>query len=396
LNVRVVTAVSGPNTDMMVLWPNSANPTHLITCNEQGVTAPGVQRITIADGTTETIVTGTANCDGIRPTPWGTVLFSEEAGGGPSGGRAYELINPLDTTGVTLNRATGVFSGGIGAANLAVRPALGRLSYEGFALYNNGVLYYGDEQRPNNGTPGGAYFKFIPTDLWTPGDPAITDLADSPFVAGTIYGLRLGKRSGNTDYGQGSQTGLGVWVFVANTPNADLRALAATLKLTGYYRPEDIDIDRAAEAGGDVRFCAPNTGNEADDQNWGEVICITDGTLEAATANTTIPEAQYLVIGSPEINMPDNIAYQPGRGNWIVHEDADSENSGKNNDLWACADDHADSDLLTDGCIRIATLNDLDAEWTGGIFDDSGERFFVSIQHNDTGKGIVLEVTGWK
>jgi hypothetical protein len=55
-----------------------------------------------------------------------------------------------------------------------------------------------------------------------------------------------------------------------------------------------------------------------------------------------------------------------------------------------------DEDLLSDGCLRIATLNDLTAEWTGGIFDASGERFWVSIQHNATGKGIVLEITGWK
>jgi hypothetical protein len=38
------------------------------------------------------------------------------------------------------------------------------------------------------------------------------------------------------------------------------------LHLTGYYRPEDADIDRAAEAKGLVRFCANNTGNEPEDQ----------------------------------------------------------------------------------------------------------------------------------
>jgi hypothetical protein len=43
----------------------------------------------------------------------------------------YELIDPLHTTGVSLDRATGTFSGGSGAANLTARPALGRLSFEG-------------------------------------------------------------------------------------------------------------------------------------------------------------------------------------------------------------------------------------------------------------------------
>jgi hypothetical protein len=57
---------------------------------------------------------------------------------------------------VTLDRATGTFSGGIGAANLVVRPALGRLSFEGHAIYPNGVVYYGDELAPTNGVAGGA------------------------------------------------------------------------------------------------------------------------------------------------------------------------------------------------------------------------------------------------
>jgi secreted PhoX family phosphatase len=179
--------------------------------------------------------------------------------------------------------------------------------------------------------------------------------------------------------------------------DADLRAQAAALKLTGYYRPEDIDIDRAAETAGRVRFCANNTGNEEDDQNYGETICLTDGTLAEAVANTSTPEVQYLVVGSPAYAMPDNIAYQPGRGNWIVHEDADTTYlQPHNNDLWGCLPDGADEDVLSDGCIRIATLNDLTAEWSGGIFDAGGARFFVSVQHNISGKGVVLEITGWR
>jgi secreted PhoX family phosphatase len=113
-------------------------------------------------------------------------------------------------------------------------------------------------------------------------------------------------------------------------------------------------------------------------------------------ANTATPEVQYLVIGTPELAMPDNIAFQSGRGNWIIHEDGDGPEVGRNNDLWACLEDGADMDSLSDGCIRVATLNDLNAEWTGGIFDASGTRFFVSVQHNVTGHGVILEITGWR
>jgi hypothetical protein len=109
------------------------------------------------------------------------------------------------------------------------------------------------------------------------------------------------QRSGNTDYGQGANTGLGTWVEIENSYNADLRAAAAAKLLTGYYRPEDADVDGAALAAGFVRFCANNTGNESNDRNRGETICVDDGSLDEATANAAAPEVQLLVIGTPAL-----------------------------------------------------------------------------------------------
>ena len=40
-------------------------------------------------------------------------------------------------------------------------------------------------------------------------------------------------------------------------------------------------------------------------------------------------------------------------------------------------------------------MNDLHAESTGGIFDATGSRYFVSVQHNVTGHGVILEIDGW-
>ncbi len=412
LTARVVTSgVAGANIDQMALWPSTSKPTTIIACNEQDPTLPGLQRIDIATGAVTTIVTGTAACDGVRLTAWGTIMFSEENGGGNiTGGATYELIDPMNTTGVTVDRTTGLFSGGTGAANLVRRDSLGRQSFEGHGLFANGVMYYGDENRPASGVAGGAYFKFVPARPWISG--TITQLSDSPFASGKIFGLRLGKR-GNVDYGQGTQTGLGNWIPVCDdataTPcaNADLRLASATLNLTGYYRPEDLEVDPAAlVSGGVAKVCGNNTGNEVTDHNWGETICITDGTLRDATAGISTPEVQYLVVGSNDMSMTDNIAYQPGRGNWLIHEDGDVSTpggSGRNNDLWSCLPDGADGDTLSDGCLRVGTLNDSGtaahvegAEWTGGIFDATGKRFFVSIQHNITDKGVILEITGWK
>src|SRR5262245_34856054 len=156
---------------MMALWPNSRNPTHLIVCNEQDTTDPGLQRIRLLDGQVETILTGTDSCDPVRRTAWGTIVVGEES----DPGWLIELINPLVTTNVLFDRSSGTFAGGVGASNLAVRPAVGRLAFEGLALYPNGVLYYGDENRPLDGKPGGAYFKFIPSSPSRGG--AISDLS---------------------------------------------------------------------------------------------------------------------------------------------------------------------------------------------------------------------------
>src|SRR5262249_52511146 len=182
-------------------------------------------------------------------TPWGTIVFGEEADAGPNGGRVYEMIDPLHVSDVKLDHGTGAFTGGDGAQNLIARPALGRLSFEGIALFPNGVVYFGDENRPSRGTPGGAYYKFIPSTLRNPDAGSITSLDQSPLVAGSIFGLRVGLRNGGTDYGQGTQVGSAIWVPIPPAPDPDLRAHAIALKLTGYYRPQDIAIDRRSRSG---------------------------------------------------------------------------------------------------------------------------------------------------
>jgi hypothetical protein len=68
---------------------------------------------------------------------------------------------------------------------------------------------------------------------------------------------------------------------------------------------------------------------------------------------------QLFVQGSPQLNMPDNIAYQASRGTWILDEDGstgDFIDGSRNNDIWDCLGGGADDDTLSDGCIRIASL----------------------------------------
>jgi hypothetical protein len=412
LKAKVVTqGKAAPNLDQLALWPNDKAPTHVIACNEQGSAQIGLQAIKISDGSVQTIVkSGLTSCDPTRLTPWGTVIFGEENG---ANGRMFEMVDPLGTADVVVN-PDGSTTGGTHPENIVNLRSLGKLSYESLALYSTGLLYYGDEQRPSRGNPGGAYFKFVPSVPWN-GAPitAAAGLVSSPLASGTIFGFRAGKNApdgpnpGGTDYGQGTQTGLGTWIQICTgvgCSNIDLRAATPTNKLTGYYRPEDSDVDEVAAAQGLVRWCANNTGNEFIDHNWGETICFTDGTIADAMANTATPEAQYLVVGNPEYAMPDNIDLQPGTGNALIQEDGSIADTHKNNDLWDCLPDGNDVDQQSDGCLRVATINDLigstdepgGAEWTGGVFDASGRHFFVSVQHNMTNSGVILDITGWK
>ena len=248
------------------------------------------------------------------------------------------------------------------------------------------------ELGPINGAAGGAMYKFVPTTPWAGG--TLTSLAASPLTAGSVSVLRVSDGSNN---GQGMNQGIGTWVHVTADPaTGSLRPAATAVHATGFYRPEDYELDGNALAAGNVRFCGNNTGRE-EARFYGETICFTDGTTAAALAGGTTPVVQLLVIVGPEYNMPDNISFQPGRGNWIIHEDGDTGfQRPHNNDLWSCLDDGSDADLLSDGCLRIASLNDLSSEWTGGFFDRTGTHFYVSIQHNKSGFGVILDITGWR
>lgn len=402
LSVRTVAQVaSAPNLDQMALWPNDTAPTHVIGCNEQGSGQVGVVAINLSDGTSSTIVkSGLTSCDPVRRTSWGTILFGEENG---SAGRLFELVDPLNTTNVDVNA-----DGTTTSPNIVNRtPVTGGLSYEGIALYDSGLMYYADENRPGGGNPGGAYFKFIPAH---PSNGSLTvtnasQLPNSPLASGQVYGLQVGIR-GSGDNGEGTEVGLGRWINVCNGTVAcgNLRAATTTNKLTGFYRPEDAEKDLFALADGQVKWCINNTGNEASlnsGHTWGNTVCVSDGSLADGLANTGRPDVQLLLVGSPDLAMPDNIAQQPGTGNWIIHEDSDIADTHKNNDLWDCLPDGADADTLTDGCVRMATINDLiansneGAEWTGGFWDASGKTFYVSVQHNMTGKGTLLAFTGF-
>jgi hypothetical protein len=382
LTASIVTDKVGAVADMIALWPNDATPTDAIVCNEIDGSTPGsaatVQRVHLADGAVTDMISGHISCDPAHRTAWGTIVLGEEVGGT---GRLYEVIDPLAVHGVTIDRAAGTTSD---PAHVVALTALGQLAFEGVVLLPDGTSYYGDERRASNGKAGGGIFKFVPAHPWS-GGASITDLAQSPLAAGSVSVMRLGNRSNFTDYGQGSNSGAGKWVPLATPANPvawDLDTAAKAVGMTGFYRPEDMDLDPLAWAEGRIRACWNNTGNDAG-ENWGETLCFED--VPAATLPTgRQPVVQPFVIGNPELRMADNIAFQPKTGIlYLLMDAATSVEDPKwtNDQIWACLPDGADPDLQSDGCVRVANLRDGDAEFSGIQFLADGKSFLVHLQH---------------
>jgi len=426
LRVSLVSSSVASAADQIAFWPNDEHPTHVFVCDEE-TTTPAVQRVDLSappSSNATTIVNGLSSCDPVRRTPWGTILVGEEAG---NTGGLYEIIDPVSiTTAINVtNRATGANSDML---HLAKRQAVGSLSFESLAIQEDGTIIFGDELAPSGGVAGGGIYKFVPSMPFA-GGSLITVPAQSPLVSGTVYGLRVAA-SKSTNWGQGAETGVGAWVAVnlAGTGVVDasnniiLRNAQKLQLFTGYYRPEDMDIDPIAAEKGLLRACWANTGRKSHNDSSvvedsgveSEIMCLTENppsTNDPTPVTGTIPTVERFITGSEERAMYDNVAFQPHTGNLVVLEDGPvsavkSTNplvtEARGNDLWICLPDGKDDDALTDGCVRFASVRDTSAEPTGFIFFGSGEEALVSIQHrsvNDAAgegnHGALIKISGF-
>ena len=378
LQAQFLTREAAQRADMFAFWPDDEHPTHLVFCIESnreeikpGKWNPSIQRIDINSGQVTTVLRGMHGCDGIRRTPWGTILATEER----SDGHAYELLDPIAMHDVLLvNRETGEMSV---PDQVIRRDALPTLAWEGLSILNTGVVIAGDELRPGNmvnGTPGGAIYKFVPDKAAMVG--RVRSLSESPLVSGQVYALRVDCQADThrqfPQYGQGCEVGNASWVMVkAATARADAKAVGAT----GYYRPEDLETDPLYTGTG-VRFCWTNTGNKFA-ANYGEVMCAIDSAPVSAQSKQASVTVQRFIEGDREFNSVDNLAFQPLTGNLYVLEDA------THGEIYACLPDGGDRDLKSDGCIRILAVKDASAEPTGFAFSADGKTAYLSIQHSD-------------
>ena len=407
LTVEYLTREAANATDMMAFFP-ADKPTHLITCVEGGTQTltngklnPSVQRINLSTGAVETILRGLTSCDGIRTTPWGTILATEET----ATGSAYEILNPLTTSEITVSARNGcgaaaTIVNSTGSSNVVKRTALPCMAWEGLAILPSGVVIAGDELRPGDSgtdTDGGAIFKFVPTTLRI-GTGPITNLSDSPLASGSVFAMQVSCNSNNQGTGQGCEVGNAAWIPVTATT---ARTSARTGGATGYYRPEDLHQDPKFSDPDNtkaIRVCWTNTQNE-DAGSFGEVVCAIDEDPNTAVANSRTVLVYRFVEGNEDFTQPDNLEFQPATGNVYVIED------NPNGDIWACLPDGADRDLKSDGCVKMLSVKDSSAEPTGFIFDPTGTVAYVSIQHSDdAGMPLfdgyrtddVLKITGFK
>jgi hypothetical protein len=369
----------GQNADMIAFYPSDSRPQWAIVCIEKSPSDPGVQRIRLRGrnrGKVETLLTGTQSCDGIRRTPWNTIIATEER----PDGWALEIYDPLETTGVAFDRTTGALTGD-DSGNVKTRPALGRFAWEGLHVFEDGTVIAGDELGPKERANGGALFKFISDQK--PSGPAASGFlsnpanhAASPFAAGNLYALEIGDEENR---GQGNQRGRGRWVGPLDPAAGRAEGQA---KGTGFYRPEDLHADPISLAKGEVRVCWTNTGN-AELASYGEVLCLDDRPDPEAASTGSTPEVQLFAEGNPYMNQPDNLAFQPKTGIVYVIEDSPVVNGeGKPGDIWACLRDGADQDLQSDGCSLVASVKTEGSEPTGFTFDASGRRGYLNIQHS--------------
>lgn len=295
--------------------------------------------------------------DGIRWTPWGTILFAEE----DPQGRVYEMfLDPEDPS---------------TALDVKDRPAVGRIRHEGIEVGTDGSVFVIDELN------GGSIFKFVPEHYG--------DLSSGQLYALKVIGLSSADQ--NWDTTMSDRVGAFEWVALDRAQvQIDAKAAADAVDATEYGRPEDV------ERIGDTLYVALTTETRvlAIDLNQ-QVV----STFIAAGINA--PEQDLSAIGpvgAPPVedfvtgfDDPDNLAQGPDGRLWIVEDNSPS-------DIWVAEPDR-DGDGYADKVHLFASLrdgawdcdaqvngicNDWDdngAEGTGLYFGKDPKTLYVNIQH---------------
>lgn len=283
--------------------------------------------------------------DGIRWTPWGTLLFAEET----EAGRLFEVVLNDDM---------------ISANEIIDRPYVGRLAHEGIDLDEAGNVYIVDEHRgrssgcEDQGQPcGGGIYKFVP---YSYGDLSQGDLY--------VLGITNDSRRDNT--------GQAEWLGPIDAFNA--RRAGTEAGGASYQRPEDLEIIDG------ILYVAITEGPRDEygkEYYEGRVISVDLETMAVRNfvkAGLNAP----VEIGKPGeeghqsgFDSVDNLAEAPN-GDLIMIED------NKPSDIWF-ASTHTNQYGASKKVDLFASLTDPGAEGTGIYFSPVDDKtLYVNIQHS--------------
>ena len=284
--------------------------------------------------------------DGVRWSPWGTVVFAEET----AGGRLLEI---------ELNKDM------VTAKAIYDRPAVGRLAHEGIDFDEEGNIYVVDEHRGRSigcdgVTPcGGGIYKFVAN--------TYSDLS-----SGSLYALKVTGPDG---------TGKGEWVGPIDAANARIAGTEAGGQ--SYQRPEDLEVIDG------VLYVAVTEGprDETGKEHYeGRVISIDLDSMEVN--NFVKPDVNVAVeIGKPGeeghqtgFDSVDNLAEAPN-GDLIMIED------NKPSDIWFAST--KTNKFGASKKVRLfASLTDPGAEGTGIYFSPLDDKtLYVNVQHSAADDG---------
>jgi hypothetical protein len=277
--------------------------------------------------------------DGIRWTPWGTMLFAEET----TAGRLFEVVFTYDKNGIP------------NQASVYDRPAVGRLAHEGIDIDAEGNIYVVDEFRGQREGEGGGIYKFVPKKYG--------DLSE-----GELYVLTVLDNS--------DEEGLGYATWLGPIDPLNARTSGTEKGGVAYNRPEDLEVI------GNTLYVAVTEGTyTAGNQNYdGRVLAIN---LETMIVSDFVKPGVNVSVESEGVtgfDNPDNLAETPDGKLVIIEDNIPS-------DIWIAQDDNKDG--VADGVWLFASLTDPKAEGTGIYFGQDPHTMFVNIQHSviDNGDG---------
>ncbi|MES9944451.1 MAG: alkaline phosphatase PhoX [Candidatus Thiodiazotropha sp.] len=295
--------------------------------------------------------------DGIRWTPWGTLLFAEEI----TGGRLLEIYLEDDL---------------MTAKEVVDRPAVGRLAHEGIDLDSDGNVYVVDEHRGRTSgcsgvVPcGGGVYKFVPD--------AAGDLS-----SGSLYVLKVNGADG---------VGQGEWVGPIDPMTA--RESGSTAGGQSYQRPEDLEVI------GDTLYVAITEGPRDTKTDESGALVFTSELYEGRVIAINLSSMMVTDFVKPGVNVPKEIGKPGEAGHQTGFDSVDNLAEAPNGDL-VMIEDNKPSDIwfasqVTNefGASRyvslFASLSDPGAEGTGIYFSPVDRNtLYVNIQHsaNDDGDG---------